>query len=105
MTMNLFHILLHFMVPAVLARWFFPDRWKRAWLVMVMTQVVDLDHLLADPIYDPGRCSIGFHPFHSYIAIGVYVLMAAFPPVRIAGIGLMIHMALDGIECWRLALG
>ena len=72
---------------------------------MVLTQVVDLDHLLAVPIYDPGRCSIGFHPLHSFPAIIAYFVIAVFPMLRIVGTGLLIHMALDGIECWRLALG
>ena len=33
---------------------------------MMATMLVDLDHLFADPIYDPDRCSIGFHPLHQY---------------------------------------
>lgn len=61
--------------------------------------LVDLDHLLADPIFDPNRCSIGFHPLHSGIAIGIYVLMLLFTKVRIVGIGLLIHMALDYLDC------
>ena len=40
---------------------------------------VDLDHLLADPIFDPHRMSIGFHPLHSYPAIAVYVLFCLIP--------------------------
>ena len=61
--------------------------------------LADLDHLLADPIFDPNRCSIGFHPLHSGIAIGIYVLMLLFTKVRIVGIGLLIHMALDYLDC------
>lgn len=61
--------------------------------------LVDLDHLLADPIFDPNRCSIGFHPLHSGLAIGVYIVMLLFPKVRIVGIGLLIHMALDYMDC------
>ena len=63
------HIALHFIVPAVVARFFFADRWKWAWLIMVLTMAVDTDHLLATPVYDPERCGIGFHPLHSYPAI------------------------------------
>ena len=62
--------------------------------------VVDLDHLLAVPIYDPNRCSIGFHPLHSYYAIGVYVILLFFPKTRLVGIGLVIHMILDYIDCF-----
>ncbi len=67
---------------------------------MIATMAVDLDHLLANPIYDPNRCSIGFHPLHSYIAIGVYLLLLIFPRIRIIAIGLLIHMALDYLDCF-----
>jgi len=67
---------------------------------MVVTMIVDADHLLANPIYDPNRCSIGFHPLHSYIAIGIYFLMVFLPKVRWIAIGLLIHMALDYIDCF-----
>ena len=42
-------------------------------LIMVSTMVIDLDHLLANPVYGPQRCGIGFHPLHSYLAIVVYL--------------------------------
>ena len=67
---------------------------------MMATMAVDLDHLLAVPMYDPNRCSIGFHPLHSYYAIGVYVILLFFPKTRIVGIGLVIHMILDYIDCF-----
>ncbi|MDA8126421.1 MAG: DUF6122 family protein [Deltaproteobacteria bacterium] len=97
------HILLHFAVPLVLARVAFADRWKHAALLMVTTMAVDLDHLLADPIYDPLRCSIGFHPLHTYPAIAAYMLMLLLPRLRFLALGLLIHMALDGLECIRLS--
>jgi len=66
---------------------------------MMLTMVVDVDHLLADPIYDPNRCSIGFHPLHRLLPIGVYAVMCLFPKTRVVGLGLLIHMILDGIDC------
>ncbi len=93
------HLALHGIVPGLVARYKFPLLWKRAWLIMVATMIVDLDHLLAIPVYDPNRCGIGFHPLHSYPAICVYVLMAMLPKTRLVGLGLLIHMALDGIDC------
>ncbi|MDQ2075152.1 DUF6122 family protein [Marinimicrobium sp. ABcell2] len=98
--MSVFHIFLHFAVPAIVARVFFKDRWLKAWLIMVATMVVDLDHLLADPIYDPDRCSIGYHPLHSWPAIAAYAGLAVWPKTRLIGLGLLIHMALDGIDCF-----
>ncbi len=94
------HLLLHVIVPGIAARWVFIDQWKKAWGIMAATMIVDLDHLLASPVFDPNRCSIGFHPMHSYPAIFSYMLMALIPRSRIIGLGLLIHMALDGIDCF-----
>jgi hypothetical protein len=98
------HLILHFVIPVVLARFAFPDRWKWFSFIMISTMVVDLDHLLANPVFDALRCSIGFHPLHSYLAIAAYLLMLALPQVRIVALGLLIHMGLDGLECIRLAM-
>lgn len=68
-------------------------------MIMIATMVVDIDHVLADPIYDPARCSIGFHPLHGLIPIAVYIGLCFVPKVRLVGIGLVIHMALDSIDC------
>jgi hypothetical protein len=66
---------------------------------MMLTMIVDLDHLLATPIFDPGRCSIGFHPLHTWPAILFYGALTAVPLTRIIGLGLIIHMALDALDC------
>ena len=62
-----------------------------------------LDHLIADPIFDPQRCSIGFHPLHSEIAITIFALMLIHKKLRIFGFGLLIHMSLDGLDCAWMA--
>ncbi len=93
------HLLLHVLVPGGVAWLFFRSRWRRAWAIMLVTMLVDLDHLLADPIFDPDRCSIGFHPLHSIPAILGYGILSAFPSTRLVGIGLLIHMALDFTMC------
>jgi hypothetical protein len=98
----LLHIVLHFVVPGVLARIAFPDRWRAAWLVMAATMLVDLDHLLADPIYHPDRCSIGFHPLHTLPAIASYAVLAWARPTRLIGAGLLVHIALDALDCLRI---
>lgn len=96
---TLLHLALHAAVPGVVALLFFRPRWKRAWLIMFSTMLVDLDHLLADPIYDPIRCSIGFHPLHSYPAIAVYLVLLVPRVSRLPALGLVIHMALDALDC------
>lgn len=62
--------------------------------------IIDLDHLLANPIYDPERCSINFHPLHSYYAISVYILMLIPRKVRVIAIGLLLHIVADWIDCF-----
>jgi hypothetical protein len=104
MPWSIVHVILHLMTPVVVARFAFAVRWKGISLVMLSTMVVDLDHLLANPVFDPLRCSIGFHPLHSYLAIAAYLLMLALPRLRFVALGLLIHMGLDGLECIRLAL-
>ncbi|MEW6674340.1 MAG: DUF6122 family protein [Thermodesulfobacteriota bacterium] len=98
------HLLLHLIVPAAAARWVYSEKWKTAWLLMVATMLVDLDHLLADPIYDPDRCGIGFHPLHAYAAMPVYAVLAVIPGTRLVGLGLLIHMALDELDCIWMGL-
>ncbi len=61
--------------------------------------LVDLDHLLATPAYDPTRCSIGFHPLHGFIPTGFYGLLLLFKKTMLVGLGLMIHMLLDLSDC------
>ncbi|MTB53498.1 DUF6122 family protein [Lewinella sp. W8] len=94
------HYSLHFLAPGLIAYTFFRDDWKRAWLLMIATMLVDLDHLLATPLFDPDRCSIGFHPLHTSYAMVAYALMLFYRPLRIIGVGLLFHMVTDGIDCW-----
>lgn len=69
------------------------------WGIMVATMIIDLDHLMADPVFDPNRCSIGFHPGHTWPAIAAYGALLFFPKFRVVGLGLLIHMVLDYTDC------
>ncbi len=66
---------------------------------MIATMLVDVDHLLASPVFAPNRCSIDFHILHSYYAIGVYLALLYFKKLRIIAIGLLFHMVTDFIDC------
>lgn len=62
--------------------------------------LVDMDHLIASPVFQPDRCSIGFHPLHSYYAIGAYAILLFFrKPFNIIGMGLLLHMFTDLTDC------
>ena len=107
-----FHLILHVLVPALTAFWItqqksqstirFSNNGWHAFGVMMLTMIVDADHLLAEPIYQAGRCSINFHPLHTPIPILIYVLLCWPPKTRIIGLGLTIHMLLDGLDCWMI---
>jgi hypothetical protein len=94
------HLALHFTVPLLVAFLFFRENLKLSYLAMILTMLVDLDHLLASPIYDANRCSIGFHPLHQYWFIGIYLAMSFFSKTRLIGVGLIIHMSLDALDCF-----
>ncbi len=110
------HIVLHFVVPLLIALSFYRKRWRKVTVILIATMVVDLDHLLADPVYDPERCSIGFHPLHTVPAIVLYGMLFILPLIlgrkaddwelkstiemlHLIGLGLLIHMVLDGLDC------
>ena len=99
------HYFLHFVFPAFFAFIFYRKEWKKVYLLLLSTMLVDLDHLLATPVFDPNRCSIGFHPLHSYHAIIIYLLGLFFLKgnYRIIAIGLLFHMFTDWQDCylWR----
>ena len=102
MESTILHVILHFFIPLVVAKAVWWEKWIRPFLIMGITIAVDLDHLLADPIFDPNRCSINTHPLHSWPAIFVYLACLLSPNLRIVALGLLIHMALDGTYCLLL---
>ncbi len=91
------HYFLHLVFPVFIALVFFRKNWKKAYFLMLATMLVDLDHLLATPLFDPDRNSIGFHPLHSYPMIALYFLGTIFLKgnLRIISVGLLFHMFTD----------
>lgn len=98
------HYFLHLVFPGIIAYIFYRPMWGRVYVVLLATMLVDIDHLFAIPIYDACRCSINYHFLHSYWAIAVYVLLLFFKPTRVVAIGLLLHMATDGIDCYMNSL-
>lgn len=96
----LIHYFLHFGAPLIIAFVFFRNDWKKVYLILLATMLVDLDHLLADPIFMADRCSINFHPLHTYYAMGIYTVMLFLKkPFNIIGLGLLFHILTDYIDC------
>lgn len=93
------HYGIHFLVPLLIAVFFYKSKWKIVFIILISTMLIDLDHLLANPIFDPNRCSINFHPLHSYYAITTYIIMLIPKKTRILAIGLCIHIIADYTDC------
>ncbi|AYO56734.1 hypothetical protein CO230_00420 [Chryseobacterium sp. 6424] len=91
------HYFLHFIFPYFIASIFFRENWRRAYLLMLGTMLVDADHLLANPIFDPNRGSVGFHVLHTYPMVLLYFLGTLFlkGKYRIVSLGLFLHMLTD----------
>ena len=87
------------MAPAVVVAIFYREKWLSAYLIMLAALLVDLDHLLANPIYDPQRCSLGFHPLHGLLPMSLYMALCFHRKTRLIGLGLLIHMGLDAVDC------
>ena len=109
------HYGLHFVAPYFLAA-LWPERSRlRIYLLLLATMAIDLDHLLVRPIFDPERCSVGFHLLHSWPFVLLYVLLCVLPYKRLGwpwwlqvlGVGLCFHILTDWQDfvLWRLLDG
>lgn len=93
------HYGIHFGLPVLLAFAWYPGRSWKVLLLLWAGILIDLDHLLANPVFDPNRCSIGFHPLHTWPAIAFYLLLLVSPRTRLAGLALCIHILADTADC------
>jgi hypothetical protein len=93
------HYFLHLVFPVFIAIAFYKRIWLKAYFIFLLTMLVDMDHLLATPVFDAARCGVGFHPLHSYLAILIYIGLLLFPKMRLIAVGLLLHMTTDFIDC------
>jgi len=96
----LLHYGFHFVIPLVIALIFYKKKWIQVYLIFIGTMLVDVDHLLASPIFDANICSINFHPLHTNYAIVAYILITIPKKSRILGIALLFHMLTDYLDCY-----
>lgn len=93
------HYGIHFILPLCIALLFFKKIGIKAYIIMILGLLIDFDHVLANPIFDPNRCSINFHPLHSFYAIIIYVILCFPKKTRLIGLGLIIHIIADYADC------
>lgn len=99
------HYALHFLFPLLIAGLFYRQQLWKTWFVFLLGMLIDADHLLASPVFDACRCSIHYHPLHSYPAIAVYVLMLWPARTRLIALGLLMHILADVVDCMMMAYG
>ena len=95
------HYSFHFLFPIIFAKLFWRKNCWKAAIIMIGTMLIDLDHLLATPIFDTNRCSIGFHPLHTYTAGFIYICLMTIPSWKWRAIatGCLWHLVTDYLDC------
>ncbi|MDG1462000.1 MAG: DUF6122 family protein [Gammaproteobacteria bacterium] len=98
---HIIHYGCHLLLPFFLAYCFWKEHWRQAGMIMLATMLIDLDHLLADPMFDANRCSINFHSLHTAWAATAYGLLLAVPSWkwRAVGLGCLLHLVADALDC------
>ncbi|MGD1946845.1 MAG: DUF6122 family protein [Croceivirga sp.] len=99
MIRHILHYGIHFFVPLLVAIFFFKENRLKVALILISAIAIDIDHLLSQPIFDANRCSIGFHPLHSYVMIPIYIGLAFWKRTRLLGLALVIHIIADSVDC------
>lgn len=98
-TKFLVHYSFHFLVPLVVAFLFFKEKWKKVYLIFLASMLIDLDHLLATPVFEANRCSINFHPLHTHYAMTIYIIGIFFSKTRLLAVALLFHLFTDYLDC------
>lgn len=98
------HYGIHFALPPLIAWIWYRRSFKTAALILLAGILLDIDHLWANPIFDTGRCSIGYHTLHQWPFITLYVLLLGFKHTRIAGLAFLVHILADTADCTLMDL-
>lgn len=93
------HYGIHFIVPIIIAYSLYKD--NQFWVAIILLSgiLIDIDHILANPMFDSNRCSINFHPLHSYLAVTIYTLLFSIKKTRVFGLALLLHILADIVDC------
>lgn len=86
--------------------WQKQEKGKKAFIIMLLSNLVDIDHILSEPIFQANRLSVGFHLLHSYTMIALYCLLLFIPYKKLnlwwgfrpLALGLTLHMLTDLLD-------
>jgi hypothetical protein len=90
------HYFLHFAAPIYLVK--FENNRLKSWFIYFFAMVIDFDHLFADPMFDPNRISIGFHPLHTFPASFLWAVLIFSKNFRILGFAVLFHLFTDCVD-------
>ena len=90
------HIPFHFILPYIIFR-FRGDRIE--FVLLEVANGIDLDHLFAEVVFDPMRCSLTTHLLHSWEAAVFYLILCFVARVRALGYGALLHLLVDAPNC------
>ncbi len=93
------HYGIHFIGPILIGLLFFKSQKLKVILILLAGILIDIDHLWANPIFDPNRCSIAFHPLHTYWAIILYIALVIPKKTRLIGLAFSLHIFADAVDC------
>ena len=71
---------------------------KKVLFQLLLSNLIDLDHLFASSVFEPTRCSVNNHVFHSFFAFPVY-LLGLLSKYRYFFIGVIAHLLIDYLGC------
>ncbi|MEK6983336.1 MAG: DUF6122 family protein [Nanoarchaeota archaeon] len=92
-------VLLALILALIFKKFRSKEEFKRMTLWFSASNLIDIDHLLTNPIYGPSRCGINFHPLHSWFMFPFYVGGLFYKKTKYLCIGILLHLALDSIDC------
>jgi hypothetical protein len=100
---NVILICLIYFFDKEVKQWFKKDKKYFLYLCfsVIGSNAIDIDHLLANPIYDPNRCGINYHLLHSWYTMPLWVIGLLFKNkfLRYFCLGVLLHLGLDWIDC------
>jgi len=71
---------------------------KRVLAQLLLSNLIDLDHLFAATVYVTGRCSINYHALHSFFIFPIY-LLGLLTKYRYFFLGIIAHLLVDYLGC------
>lgn len=71
---------------------------REALVQLLLSSLIDLDHLFSVPIYEASRCSINNHALHYALVFPAYVL-GLFTRYRYFFAGIILHLLIDYLTC------